>query len=159
MARHKASIDSGTLELIEQAISALPNGSVVRKLTIISSFSWLKTEEIAKAYRVNPRTLFRWIKQFKESGVEGLVDNPKGHKPAILTDEMKSSILEWVTTQKDSEGNTVFWTLDKLSAELEKVYNVKVSRPTMSKSLAKIKLRYRRPRPSHIQSDKEKQAK
>lgn len=158
MGRHKLSIDANTLELIEQAIASLPNGSVVRKLTILSSFSWFKTEEIAKAYRINPRTLFRWISQFKEHGVEGLVDSPKGHKPAILTDEMKRSIVEWITTQKDNEGNPVFWTLDKLRLELEKVYNVKISKPAMSVNLAKMKVRFKRPRPSHIMADKEKQA-
>ncbi len=157
MGRQKLSIDASTLESIEQAIAALPNGSVARKLTILSSFSWLKTEEIAQAYRINPRTLFRWINQFKEHGVEGLVDSPKGHKPAILTDEMKSRIVEWITTQKDNEGNPVFWTLDKLRGELEKVYNVKISKPAMSVNLAKMKVRFKRPRPTHIMADKEKQ--
>ncbi len=54
MGRHKHSINSITLEAIEQAILSIPNGAVVRKLTILSSFPWLKTEEIAKAYRINP---------------------------------------------------------------------------------------------------------
>lgn len=158
MGRHKQSIDAGTLESIEQAIAALPNGSVARKLTILSSFSWLKTEEIAKAYRINPRTLFRWMKQFKEHGVEGLVDSPKGHKPAILNDEMKSRIVEWITTQKDNEGKPVLWTLDRLRGELERVYGVKISKPAMSVNMAKMKIRFRRPRPTHIMADKEKQA-
>ncbi len=157
MGRRKHSIDASTLAAIEQAISALPNGNVVKKLTILSSFSWLKTEEIARAYRINPRTLFRWIKQFKEHGVEGLIDNPKGHRPAILTDEMKSQIVLWITTQKDSDGNPVFWTLDRLRCELERVYSVKISKPAMSVNLAKMKIRFRRPRPTHIMADKEKQ--
>lgn len=158
MGRHKQSIDASMLESIEQAISSLPNGSVARKLTILSSFSWLKTEEIAKAYRINPRTLFRWIRQFKEDGIEGLVDSPKGHKPAILTDGMKSSIVEWIATQKDNEGKPVFWTLDRLRGELERVYSVKISKPAMSVNLAKMKVRFRRPRPTHVMADKEKQA-
>lgn len=158
MGRHKQSIDASTLEAIEQAITTLPNGSVVRKLTILSSFSWLKTEEIAKAYRINPRTLFRWINQFKEHGVEGLVDHPKGHKPSLLTDEMKSRMVQWITTQKDNEGNPVFWTLDRLRGELERVYGVKISKPALSVNLAKMKIRFKRPRPTHIMADVEKQA-
>ena len=101
---------------------------MVRKLTILSSYSWLKTEEIAKAYRINPRTLFRWISQLKDQGVEGLVDKPKGHKPAFLTYEMKSQLVQWITTQKDSDGKQVSWTLDKLRAEEEIVYSVKISK-------------------------------
>jgi transposase len=158
MGRHKLSIDASTLESIEHAITALPNGSVARKLTILSSFSWLKTEEIAKAYRINPRTLFRWITQFKELGVEGLVDSPKGHKPAILTDEMKAKIVDWITSQQDNEGNPVFWTLDRLRSEIETVYNVKISKSAMSVNLAKMKVRFKRPRPTHLKADKEKQA-
>ncbi|MDP2172530.1 MAG: helix-turn-helix domain-containing protein [Candidatus Cloacimonadaceae bacterium] len=158
MGRPKQSLDSCTLEAIEQSISALHNGAVVRKLTILSSYAWLTTEEISRAHRINPRTLFRWIKQFKEHGIEGLVDNPKGHKPAILTDEMKSQIVQWITTQKDNDGNTVFWTLDKLRGELERVYGVKISKPALSVNLSNMKLRYKRPRPTHIKADKEKQA-
>ncbi len=101
---------------------------MVRKLIILSIFSWLKTEEIAKAYRINPRTLFRWISQLKDQGVEGLVDKPKGHKPAFLTYEMKSQLVQWITTQKDSDGKQVSWTLDKLRAEEEIVYSVKISK-------------------------------
>lgn len=101
---------------------------MVRKLTILSSYFWLKTEEIAKAFRINPRTLFRWISQFKDQGVEGLVDKPKGHKPAFLTYEMKNQLIQWITTLKESDGNQVSWTLDKLRAELERVYSVKISK-------------------------------
>jgi len=36
------------LEAIEQAIPALLNRIVVKKLNILSSFSWLKAEELAK---------------------------------------------------------------------------------------------------------------
>jgi transposase len=158
MGRHKQSIDAGTLESIEKAISALPNGSVARKLTILSSFSWLKTEEIARAYRINPRTLFRWIKQFKEHGVEGLVDRPKGHKPALLTDEMKAQIEQWITGQKDNESKPILWTLDRLRGELERVFGVEISKPAMSVNLAKMKISFKRPRPTHIMADKGKQA-
>ncbi len=97
-------------------------------MIILSIFSWLKTEEIAKVYRINPRTLFRWISQFKDQGVEGLVDKPKGNKPALLTDEMKRQLVQWITTQKDSDGKQVSWTLDKLRAEEEIVYSVKISK-------------------------------
>lgn len=140
MGRHKQSIDSITLEAIEQAISSIPNSSVVRKLTILSSYSRLKTEEIAKAFRINPRTLFRWISQFKDQGVEGLVDKPKGRKPALLTDEMKRQLVQWIETKKDSDGKEVSWTLDKLRAELERVYSVKISKPALSVNLAKMNI-------------------
>lgn len=158
MGRPKVSIDVDTLEALEKAISTLPNGPVVRKLTILSSYTWLKTEQIAMAYRINPRTLFRWISLFKKYGVEGLVDHPKGHKPAILTDEMKNQLVNWICTQTDSVGNPVFWTLDRLRAELERVYAVKISKSALSVNLDKMKLSYRRPRPTHAKADMELQA-
>ncbi|HON32855.1 MAG TPA: helix-turn-helix domain-containing protein, partial [Candidatus Syntrophosphaera thermopropionivorans] len=94
-----------------------------------------------KAFRINPRTLFRWISQFKDQGVEGLVDKPKGRKPALLTDEMKRQLVQWIETKKDSDGKEVSWTLDKLRAELEKVYSVKISKPALSVNLAKMNIR------------------
>lgn len=157
MGRPKLSINEEMLESIEQAIKTLPNGSLVRKLTILSSYSWLTTDSIAKAYRINPRTLFRWIDQYSKEGVEGLIDNPKGHKHAILNEDMKTKIIQWISNQKDDDGNQVFWTLDKLRAELNRIYSVKLSRPTLSVNLAKMKIHFRRPRPTHASADKEKQ--
>jgi hypothetical protein len=58
MGRHKQSIDSITLEAIEQAISSIPNSSVVRKLTILSSYPGSKPKKLRMAFRINPRTLF-----------------------------------------------------------------------------------------------------
>jgi transposase len=46
----------------------------------------------------------------------------------------------------------------KLRAELERVYAVKISKPALSVNLAKMKIRFKRPRPTHIMADKEKQA-
>ena len=157
MGRHKQSIGADTLEAIEHAISSIPNGNVVRKLTILSSFTWLKTEEIAKAYRINPRTLFRWINQFKEYGVEGLIDSPKGHKPAILTEEAKERMVKWISTQKDDNGKLVFWTLDRLRGELESVFSLKISKSALSVNLAKMKIHFKRPRPIHASGNKELQ--
>ncbi|GAB1367154.1 hypothetical protein MASR1M36_20250 [Candidatus Cloacimonadaceae bacterium] len=52
----------------------------------------------------------------------------------------------------------MFWTLDKNREELERVYDVRISKPAMSVNLAKMKIHYKRPRPTHILADKEKQA-
>jgi len=158
MGRPKQSMSASQFESIERDIAAFPNGSVFRKLMILHSFSWLTTEEVSKAHRINPRTLFRWINRYNKYGVKGLIDRPKGHKPAILSDEMKSSIVEWVSTQKDSDGKPTHWTLDRLRGELERVYGVKISKSAMSVNLAKMKISFRRPRPTHVKGDKEKQA-
>lgn len=157
MGRPKHSIDEETLASIEIAIKAIPKGPLARKLTILSSYTWLTTEQIAKAYRINPRTLFRWIQQFKERGVEGLVDNQKGHRQAILNEDMKSDVIKWITTQQDDDGKPVFWTLDKLRSELARVYSVKISKPALSVNLAKMKISLRRPRPTHACADQVKQ--
>jgi len=158
MGRPKQSMSASQFDSIERDIAAFPNGSVIRKLTILQSFFFLTTEQVSKAHRINPRTLFRWINLYKQYGVEGLIDRPKGHKHAILNDEMKSSIVEWISTQKDSDGKPIHWTLDKLRRELERVYGVKISKSAMSVNLAKMKISFRRPRPTHIKADKEKQA-
>lgn len=157
MGRQKKSLDVQILEEIELAINNLPNGLVVRKLMIISAFSWMKAEDIARAYRINERTLFRWIEKFKKNGVEGLMNNPKGHRMAILTQPAKKAIVRWITTQSDEDGNEVYWTLEKLQQELERVFEIKISKPALSVNLKKMRIALRRPRPLHASADPEKQ--
>ncbi len=50
---------------------------------------------------------------------------------------MKSQLVQWITTLKESDGKQVSWTLDKLRAELERVYSVKISKSALSVNLAK----------------------
>jgi len=64
----------------------------------------------------------------------------------------------WIAIQKDNEVNPVFWMLDRLRSELARVYGVKLSKPAMFVNLAKMKIRFKRSRPTHIMADVEKQA-
>jgi len=57
------------LEAIEQAIPALPNSTVVKKLNILSSFSWLKAEELAKAVGWQTFSLPKSSETFKKKYV------------------------------------------------------------------------------------------
>ena len=54
---------------------------------------------------------------------------------------MKSQLVQWITTLKESDGKQVSWTLDKLRAELERVYSVKISKSALSVNLAKMNIR------------------
>jgi transposase len=157
MGRPKTSIDSTFLAAVETAIKSIPSSEIVHKLIILSNYGRLSTEEIVRNHRITARTLFRWIKQFKANGIEGLRNKPKGHKPALLSEELKESIIEWITTQKDAQGNTVYWTLDKLREELNRGYSINISKPTLSVNLKKMRLVKRKPRPIHSEADQEEQ--
>ena len=54
---------------------------------------------------------------------------------------MKNQLVQWITTLKESDGKQVSGTLDKLRAELERVYSVKISKSALSVNLAKINIR------------------
>jgi hypothetical protein len=54
---------------------------------------------------------------------------------------MKNQLVQWITTLKESDGKQVSGTLDKLRAELERVYSVKISKSALSVNLAKMNIR------------------
>jgi len=58
MGRQKRSIDASILESIEQALMALPNGSVAKKLTILAGFYHLKTKKYKRSTELIPGLFF-----------------------------------------------------------------------------------------------------
>lgn len=157
MGRKKRMVDATLVAAAEQALANIDEGYLAIRLLAIINYSEDTADKISNFVKVDIRTIFRWVKRFKEHGIEGLRDKPKGHKPSILTDEMKIQLKEWIISMKDSEGNDIVWTLGKLQNELHRKYSVKISTPALSNNLKKLQIVLRRPRPTHLKADIEKQ--
>ena len=157
MGRKKSVIDAALVASAEQALADIKDGYVAIRLLAIINYSEDTAKNISNFLKVDIRTLFRWVKKFKEDGIEGLRDSPKGHKPSILTAEMKAQLKDWVISMKDIEGNDLVWTLGKLQKELRRKYSVEISVPALSNNLKKLRIVLRRPRPTHQNADAEKQ--
>jgi transposase len=158
MGRHK-NIDEETILRAEERFRDLQEGKLAIQLRGIIAFRDNTAEEVADVLMVTPRSIFRWVKEFKESDIEGLRERPKGHHKAKLTGEQKAQIKKWVISRKNSKGEIVYWTLRKLNMELQKEFGVTISEPGLWYNLRNMGLVIKKPRPIHYKADKRKQEK
>lgn len=158
MGRTKRSVDSSTVLKAEQTLDTIKDGHVVIKLFAIINYSQMTASVVSKIFHIHIRTFFRWVEQFNKYGIDGLRDKKKGHKPALLNEEAKKTLEEWINASQDSLGNQIHWTLKKLQHALADEFSIEISRPTLSVNLKKMEIKQKSPRPSHAKGDVEKQA-
>jgi transposase len=102
-------------------------------------------------------TLWRWIRIFKEQGISGFTDKPKGHNPAKLNADQKHIVYQWIDRGKNAQGEVTHWTLKKLSMEIEEELGVKMTKTPLWLMVRTMGFRQKVPRRTHVLADKEKQ--
>jgi transposase len=157
MGRQKKSFDENLLESIKKDLRSFKHSDVVIKLKAINACYDNKIVDVAKIFGIGYSTLQKWIKSYREHGIDGIINKPKGHNPSKLTTDEESQILEWVKSSKTNDGEFVHWTLYKLKSEILRVFGKSVGKTPLWIRLRKLNLSPRRPRPEHKHSDKEKQ--
>lgn len=156
MGRHK-NIDEETILRAEERFKDLKEGKIAIQLRGIIAFRNNTAEEVADILMVTPRSIFRWVKKFKENDIKGLKEKPKGHHRAKLTGKQKAQIKKWIISKKNSKGKTIYWTLRKLNLELQKEFGVTMSNTGLWYNLRDMGLVVKNPRPIHYKADKGKQ--
>ena len=106
---------------------------------------------------VSRQKVWRWIKRFKEHGVKGLYDQPRGHNPAKLKQEHLIRIRHWLEEGLDCHEEKVHWTLAKLAAEVKGEWGIEISQTSLWWAIRKMGFRQKVPRPSHAKADKQAQ--
>jgi transposase len=141
----------------EKEFNKLNEGKLATQLRVIMAFEENTAEEIAKIFKLSVRTIFRWIQKFSHHGIAGLKDQPKGHYQAKLSEEQTEKLRIWIINSTSFSGEPIHWTLEKLTAEINKVFGVKLTTTAVWKKLIKMNLTLKRPRPVHHQADKKAQ--
>ena len=98
----------------------------VRLKAIMSCYDHPKSL-VASVFGITPATLRRWVRNFEQAGLDGLRDRPKGHRLAKLTREQQYEVKWWLEDGVNSRVERVDWTLEKLSAEIQKNFGVSLS--------------------------------
>ena len=141
----------------EYEFSKIKDGKLATQLRAIMAFEDNTAEEIAKIFKVSLRTVFRWINKFSSHGINGLIDQPKGHYQAKLTVAQKDQIKNWIVTGTNSKTETIHWTLEKLVNVIYTEFGVELTTTGVWKNLKKMNLVLKKPRPIHHQTDKKVQ--
>lgn len=158
MARPKSKIDPKTLEKAESELKKLDHSKLSLQLKAIIASSDNTVEQVAKIFKVTVRTVFRWVDRFKENGIDGLRDKPKGHFSPKLSQEHLNRIENWILSGKSASGQPIYWTLGRLQNEVETTFEIIISTTALWNYLEKMNLVLRKPRPEHASADKQLQA-
>jgi transposase len=157
MPRPKLNIDPETVRKAERELGKIKESKLSIQLKGIIAASSHPVHQIADIFHVSPRSIFRWITKFKEQGVAGLRDQPKGHMRSKLDDEQKMRIEEWLINGKNASGERIHWTLGKLKREIEKEFDIGIGTTPLWKHIRGMGLVLRKPRPIHAKANKEDQ--
>lgn len=157
MGRSKGIIDERTVLRAQQELESIKDSSLVIKLQAIISCGIHPVNLVASVLGKDRVTLWRWIRIFKEHGVSGLTDKPKGHNPAKLNADQKHIVYQWIDRGKNARGEITHWTLKRLGMEIEEEFGVKMTKTPLWLMVRTMGFRQKVPRRTHVLADKEKQ--
>ena len=82
-------------------------------------------EELCELFRVTERTLERWVKEFNEQGVDGLIDRPRSGRPRIVPPERVEEYRELIENPNLADEH--FWTGRKFRGYLNNELQQEIS--------------------------------
>ena len=156
MARPKM-VSISVFENASSDYQKLKNGNVALKLMAIMACKDHTSEVVSKIFKFSQRHFLKILHDYKEHGLEGLMNQPRGHNASKLSKEQLEEIKQWILDSTTQDKQHIHWTLEKLKSEIEKKYNVTISKVAIWNHLHALGLSVRVPRPSHVKGDKAKQ--
>ena len=157
MARTSRAINEETADMAREALIGIKESQLAIKLQTIISCAKHPVETVSSVIGKDRVTVWRWIRAFKENGVDGLMDKPKGHNPSKLNEDQRKQITVWLDTGNNSKGEPTHWTLKKLSMAIEEEYGIKITTTPLWITIQSMGFRQKVPRQTHSSADKEKQ--
>jgi transposase len=106
-----------------------------------------KPAEAAEGLAVQPTTIYNWFHRFRQGGLEGLANRPKG-RPKRKADEAYCQALEEAIEHDPGEYGYPFavWTVERLREHLERETGVRMSVSHLRVVIRKRGFVYRRPK-------------
>jgi transposase len=145
---HDYTLSAEQLSEIEQAMTSDPRAEVIRRATAIRALHLgQKPEQIAAVLKVNRSTIYAWFQQWRERGIEGLVNQPRSGRPAKASGSYQT-ILETSLSQTPADYGYAFaiWTLDRLVQHMEAQTGIRISPGRLQVWLKRLGYVYRRPK-------------
>lgn len=127
---------------------------------VMMSFENYTNIEIAKMFYLEKYAVGKYIKAYKNNGLEGLEMKYSPGAPAKLNKEQEKILVEMVTQKTSDEVDFECrknWTIEIIRQWVIKTFNVVMSHSGMVEVLHRLDLRYTRPTYVIKKVDKEKQ--
>ncbi len=157
MARPKEVVDKDLVFKAQVALRQISDHQICLRLQAIISSGRHPMSLVAYIMGVHQTTVWRWSKKFKEGGVDGLRDNPKGHNPSKLSQEHRHIIFEWLRRGKNADEDRVHWTIPLLKDEVQRVFGIRMGKTPLWRMVRTLKFRQKVPRPHHAKANRKEQ--
>jgi transposase len=110
--------------------------------------------QVATAYGIDRTTLYRWIENFHQGGVDGLYRKEGSGRPKLLDELSETELRNIVLTSALSYGfESDLWTVGRLHRVITESYLVSVSKHTIWRRLVAAGLTYQKPEREYYEAD------
>ncbi len=157
MGRSKNVIDAPLAERARAELGRMRDAKVCKRLQAIASCERQPVNVVAVVLGVSRRSIWLWAKRFKEQGLEGLREHPRGHRPPKLSSDQLAAMERWLAEGGDDRGAPVHWTLARLQVEILEVFGVRIGISALWKRVRALGFRQKVPRPRHRKGDPKQQ--
>src|SRR3954467_7232237 len=111
----------------------------------------LSAEQVAEAFQVSRQTVYNWAHRFlRRDDLElraRLLDAPRPGRPPSIAEVIDPLIAAaFAGDPRESGYHATVWTAELLVEYLEQAHGIKASRKSGSLALARLRLRWKRPR-------------
>lgn len=129
----------------------------VRVLKRAQALLWLSdgdtVDEVAERLQVSVRTVYRWVDYFMarrhQPVAQWLSDAPRSGRPAQISERIEPLIERLIADGPQDYGyQAAVWTAPLLQAHLHQVHHLTASARSINRTLARLGLRWKRPRHS-----------
>ena len=143
-------IDQKLVTKARQALLKLKsNGTTANKLKALISAHKHGVKKVAEVFDIGRTSIYRWADELDKEGLDKMINNPKHQDGIKLKKQHKEKIKNWL--EKDPNISII-----KVKENLDKHFNLKVSRSTIHRVMKEVGFSYITPRKKHYKQDKEK---
>ena len=153
MARPKLVFSESLAAKAKADMKLLDHPKILQKLQAIVAASSFPVETVAQVMGVSAETIWRWAKTYQQQGHEGLYPKPKKPKPSKLMPAQKAEVLAWLDERRNSAGERVHWTLERLQYSIMQEFGVNLVISSIWVWLRRENRVLKVPRPQHGKAD------
>jgi len=153
MARPKSVFTESLAASAKADMESIKHHKILQKLQAIVAATSFPIETVAQVIGVAAESIWRWAKAYQKNGLEGLHPQPKTPKPSKLTPAQKVDVLAWIDERKNSAGERVHWTLERLQYAIMQEFGVTLGINSIWVWLRRQSRVLKVPRPQHAKAD------
>jgi transposase len=140
-----------SLKLANKAKQALlklkSNGTTANKLKALIAANKHGIKKVAEVFDVGRTSIYRWADELDKEGLNKMINNSKHQDGIKLKKNHKEKIRSWI--EKDHNIS-----IAAVKENLEKQFNLRVSRSTVHRAMKEAGFSYITPRKIHYKQDK-----